>query len=162
MGLGQTIMKFEQTYTPTEREQLFQKYMSHYYTYHDKESRNGMWLCVYDSCLVVVKKIIKVSNINTGSKLHAIDIESIALDASTYLIDCMDRLGNRPNKLGTFCYAYVKKFMWDKKAQEWDRSCSLEGITEGGREIAYEFDFDYEEHNTTINEDVERLQYTLL
>ena len=81
-------------------------------------TRDECFLMVYEACKNIAKTMCK------GVRNTHLDED--ALDATMYCIDCMDRLGHRPEKLSSYCYLRVKKFIYSPKRIREDREVSWE------------------------------------
>lgn len=85
-------------------------------------TRDDCFLMLYDACRNIAKTLCKgIRNTN---------LEDDALDAAMYCIECMDRLGHRPEKLSSYCYLRVKKFLYLPSRIRADRELSWDGLVE--------------------------------
>lgn len=83
-------------------------------------TRDECFLMVYEACKNIAKTLCRgIRNTN---------LEDDALDAAMYCIECMDRLGHRPEKLSSYCYLRVKKFLYLPSRIRADRELSYEEI----------------------------------
>ena len=85
-------------------------------------TRNECFLMLYEACKNIAKALCK--------GIRNTHLEEDALDATMYCIYCMDKLEHKPEKLSSYCYLRVKKFLYSPSRIREDREVSLNELIE--------------------------------
>lgn len=119
--------------TPRNQEELFAKVLAHYREYNDKESKDEIWMRVYEACKANAKKLLSIS-LDDGV-FH----DRLMTAVETCIKYIMEPHYNKkhelvqpvnPDKLITFCYLPTLGAFCGPKAIREDRENSYESLIE--------------------------------
>lgn len=114
--------------SPEEQEELFQEAMKEWDSTNSKDAWDRMWLRVYECCkAIAIKKA-------PGKPL----LEERAMDATILVMDRIERLGNHPARLSSYCYWPVIASIQGPKARKEDLELALQDELEGFEEVKHE------------------------
>lgn len=107
------------TYTMTseQNEAIFQEAYSDWITNKDKASYDKMWFSVQFACGNIAKSIYTKRNVIVPDE----DLEEIILDSTMYIMKFINK-GVRPNKLSSYCYLRVRRFIDEPKKVWYDQN----------------------------------------
>ena len=125
--------------TPRNQEELFAKALAHYREYNDKESRDEIWMRVYEACKANAKKLLKVSL--DDMLFHERLMRAVETCIKYILYDHPNKKGimqppTNPKSLGTFCYFPTLAAFCGPKAIKEDNELSYEYSVENGYDIS--------------------------
>lgn len=100
--------------TSEENEAIFQEAYNDWTTNKDKASYDKMWFSVQFACGNIAKSIYTKRNIIVPDE----DLEEIILDSTMYVMKFINK-GVRPNKLSSYCYLRVRRFI-DEPKKVWE------------------------------------------
>ena len=102
------------TMTSEQNEANFQEAYNDWNINKDKASYDKMWLSVQFACGNIAKSIYTKRNIIIPDE----DLEEIILDSTMYVMKFINK-GVRPNKLSSYCYLRVRRFI-DEPKKVWE------------------------------------------
>ena len=107
------------TYTMTseENEVIFQEAYNDWTTNKDKASYDKMWFSVQFACGNIAKSIYTKRNII----VHDEELEEVILDSTMYVMKFINK-GVRPDKLSSYCYLRVRRFIDEPKKVWYDQN----------------------------------------
>lgn len=98
------------TMTSEQNEARFQDAYNDWSTNKDKASYDKMWFSVQFACGNIAKSIYTKRNIIVPDE----DLEEIILDSTMYVMKFINK-GVRPDKLSSYCYLRVLRFINEPK-----------------------------------------------
>lgn len=107
------------TYTMTseQNEARFQTAYDEWTTNKDKASYDKMWFSVQFACGNIAKSIYTKRNIIVPDG----DLEEVILDSTMYVMKFINK-GVRPDKLSSYCYLRVRRFIDEPKKVWYDQN----------------------------------------
>jgi len=124
MRLGKKLQNKEHL-SPEEQEELFQEAMSKWDRTKNKKAWDEMWFRVYECCkAIAIKKA-------PGKPL----LEERSMDAACLVMDRIERLGARPEKLSSYCYWPVVASIQGPKAKKEDQELAMQDEIEDYEEV---------------------------
>lgn len=113
---------------PEEQEKLFQEAMKEWDSTNSKDAWDRMWLRVYECCkAIAIKKA-------PGKPL----LEERAMNATILVMDRINRLKARPEKLSSYCYWPVIASIQGPKAKKEDQELAMQEELENYDELKHE------------------------
>ena len=125
------------TMTSEQNEAIFQEAYNDWTTNKDKASYDKMWFSVQFACGNIAKAIYTKRNIIIPDE----DLEEIILDSTMYVMKFINK-GVRPNKLSSYCYLRVRRFI-DEPKKIWED----QHITQMPRDRYRDTDMEIENEN---------------
>lgn len=98
------------TMTSEQNEARFQEAYNDWSTNKDKASYDKMWFSIQFACGNIAKSIYTKRNIIVPDE----DLEEIILDSTMYVMKFINK-GVRPDKLSSYCYLRVLRFINEPK-----------------------------------------------
>lgn len=105
------------TMTSEQNEARFQEAYNDWSTNKDKASYDKMWFSVQFACGNIAKSIYTKRNIIVPDE----DLEEIILDSTMYVMKFINK-GVRPDKLSSYCYLRVRRFIDEPKKVWYDQN----------------------------------------
>lgn len=105
------------TMTSEQNEARFQEAYNDWSTNKDKASYDKMWFSVQFACGNIAKSIYTKRNIIVPDE----DLEEIILDSTMYVMKFINK-GVRPDKLSSYCYLRVLRFIDEPKKVWYDQN----------------------------------------
>ena len=102
------------TMTSEQNEARFQEAYNDWSTNKDKASYDKMWFSIQFACGNIAKSIYTKRNIIVPDE----DLEEIILDSTMYVMKFINK-GVRPDKLSSYCYLRVRRFI-DEPKKVWE------------------------------------------
>lgn len=106
-----------------KREEEFQYYWEMYWHTADAKTQNMAWdkmfMLVINCCHNLAAKKL------TGVTLDPDEFENRYMDAAMYVMEDIKK-GRRPQKLSSYCYLRVYKYLYDAKNQAYDRTLKVD------------------------------------
>lgn len=100
--------------TSEQNEAIFQEAYNDWNINKDKASYDKMWFSVQFACENIAKSIYTKRNIIIPDE----DLEEIILDSTMYVMKFINK-GVRPDKLSSYCYLRVRRFI-DEPRKIWE------------------------------------------
>ena len=105
------------TMTSEQNEARFQEAYNDWSTNKDKASYDKMWFSVQFACGNIAKSIYTKRNVIVPDE----DLEEIILDSTMYVMKFINK-GVRPDKLSSYCYLRVRRFIDEPKKVWYDQN----------------------------------------
>ena len=105
------------TMTSEQNEANFQEAYNDWSANKDKASYDKMWFSVQFACGNIAKSIYTKRNIIIPDE----DLEEIILDSTMYVMKFINK-GVRPDKLSSYCYLRVRRFIDEPKKVWYDKN----------------------------------------
>ena len=105
------------TMTSEQNEARFQEAYNDWSANKDKASYDKMWFSVQFACENIAKSIYTKRNIIVPDE----DLEEIILDSTMYVMKFINK-GVRPDKLSSYCYLRVRRFIDEPKKVWYDQN----------------------------------------
>ena len=105
------------TMTSEQNEARFQDAYNDWSTNKDKASYDKMWFSVQFACGNIAKSIYTKRNVIISDE----DLEEIILDSTMYVMKFINK-GVRPDKLSSYCYLRVRRFIDEPKKVWYDQN----------------------------------------
>ena len=105
------------TMTSEQNEANFQEAYDSWNINKDKASYDKMWFSVQFACGNIAKSIYTKRNIIVPDE----DLEEIILDSTMYVMKFINK-GVRPDKLSSYCYLRVRRFIDEPKKVWYDKN----------------------------------------
>lgn len=103
--------------TSEQNEARFQEAYNDWSANKDKASYDKMWFSVQFACGNIAKSIYTKRNIIVPDE----DLEEIILDSTMYVMKFINK-GVRPDKLSSYCYLRVRRFVDEPKKVWYDKN----------------------------------------
>lgn len=123
--------------TSEQNEARFQEAYNDWSTNKDKASYDKMWLSVQFACGNIAKSIYTKRNIIVSDE----DLEEIILDSTMYVMKFINK-GVHPDKLSSYCYLRVRRFIDEPKKVWYDQN-----MTQMPRDCYRDTDMEIENEN---------------
>ena len=104
---------------------------------YDNNDWNTMWMCVHQACLNIAKSMYK----KRGVIIDDDELLEKVIDASAYVMKFVKK-GVRPDKLSSYCYLRVLRYVNDKKEIERNQNESQFPL-DNYKDIPMEIEGDY-------------------
>ena len=104
------------TMTSEQNEARFQEAYNDWSKNKDKASYDKMWFSVQFACGNIAKSIYTKRNVIISDE----DLEEIILDSTMYVMKFINK-GVRPDKLSSYCYLRVRRFVDEPKKVWYDQ-----------------------------------------
>ena len=105
------------TMTSEQNEARFQEAYNDWTTNKDKASYDKMWFSIQFACGNIAKSIYTKRNVIISDE----DLEEIILDSTMYVMKFINK-GVRPDKLSSYCYLRVRRFIDEPKKVWYDQN----------------------------------------
>ena len=105
------------TMTSEQNEARFQEAYNDWSANKDKASYDKMWFSIQFACENIAKSIYTKRNVIISDE----DLEEIILDSAMYVMKFINK-GVRPDKLSSYCYLRVRRFIDEPKKIWYDKN----------------------------------------
>lgn len=105
------------TMTSEQNEARFQEAYNDWSANKDKASYDKMWFSIQFACENIAKSIYTKRNVIISDE----DLEEIILDSTMYVMKFINK-GVRPDKLSSYCYLRVRRFIDEPKKIWYDKN----------------------------------------
>lgn len=103
--------------TSEENEVIFQEAYNDWTTNKDKASYDKMWFSIQFACGNIAKSIYTKRNIIVPDE----ELEEVILDSTMYVMKFINK-GVHPDKLSSYCYLRVRRFIDEPKKVWYDQN----------------------------------------